>query len=449
MKWIPLTLTLLLAFACKAQAQIYADVSVSHGTNALGTFRILLRHNESPRTVANFIGLATGQRNWIDPQTGSVQVGKPYYDGLTFHRLIHDFMIQGGDPLGTGGGGPGYIFQDEFDSSLSHSDSYVVSMANGGGNSNGSQFFITLAARTQLDNKHSIFGVVIDDATYPNSRALIDSFKNSGNFPTHSIYFPTYDIDDIPDTPITIDSVVISGPDLAGFDIHAASLMLPTVSNQSVEISHDASDSNFALYWDFARKCDYLLYYSTDLENWTRDQNLLSMLDAPNIGLLITAIATAPSTFYRTSKIDYSAVPEAPQNMLSIGGVLDLEPNGGTLSLAFNGSGGGTWTFTYDDGVTPLESGSIVSSRQTDDIDSYPVIPTSGAYVNKTRTYARFISVRQITVFLDNPAGPDQLTIVQPLLSFHDQTSGWFDGAVNSNLGGPVIFRGQFTYTAP
>jgi len=89
---------LAVVMAGNVSAQIYADVSVSHGTSALGTFRIQLHHDKTPRTVANFIGLATGQRNWINPISGRVQIGKPYYDGLTFHRLIHNFMIQGGDP---------------------------------------------------------------------------------------------------------------------------------------------------------------------------------------------------------------------------------------------------------------------------------------------------------------------------------------------------------------
>ncbi len=197
-------LLLFLTMTCNSlRAQIYADVSVSQGTTSLGTFRILLEHEKAPRTVANFIGLATGQRNWVDPRTGAVQIGKPYYDGLIFHRLIHDFMIQGGDPLGNGTGGPGYVFQDEFDPSLSHSGSYIVSMANSGENSNGSQFFITLSAPTHLDLKHSIFGVAINDATYPNSRTLIDSFKSSSAFPTNA--------SDRPDTPITITSITCMG----------------------------------------------------------------------------------------------------------------------------------------------------------------------------------------------------------------------------------------------
>ena len=180
--WIFLSLTVL-AGTQTASAQIYADLTLTQGSTSLGTARVLLYHDKAPRTVANFIGLATGQRNWIDISTGRVQVGRPFYDGLTFHRLIHNFMIQGGDPLGNGMGGPGYKFQDEFHPTLSHDSEYILSMANSGANTNGSQFFITLSTPTNLDFKHSIFGKVIDDATYPNSRALIDGFKDATAFP--------------------------------------------------------------------------------------------------------------------------------------------------------------------------------------------------------------------------------------------------------------------------
>ena len=440
MKSCLLLLTLLFSFAVNTHAQIYADVSVAHGPSALGSFRIQLHHDKTPRTVANFIGLATGQRNWIDPISGQVQIGKPYYDGLSFHRLIHNFMIQGGDPSGTGTSGPGYIFQDEFDRSLTHSDGYDVSMANSGANSNGSQFFITLSAPTHLDNKHSIFGEVIDDATHPSSRALIDSFKSSDNFPTVA--------SDQPVTPITISSIEFSGPDFANFDIHAANLMLPTVSNHSMTISHDSSDESFALNWDALRKMDYPLYFSTDLENWTHAGNLLSMDTTPDLVTGITSIATAAASFYTSSSIDYSAVPEAPQDILASGCVLELQPNGGTLTLLFDGNQAGSWTFVYSDGLTASESGSITSSSQTSSSE-YPVIPTTGTFINGTQTNARFLSLRQVTVFLDGTAGPDLLTAVQPLLSFHTETTGWFDGAVSPASAGNVIFRGEFTHTAP
>ncbi len=438
MKHCVIFLLLVLGLTVRAHAQIYADVSVSHGANVLGTFRIQLHHDKAPRTVANFIGLASGQRNWIDPHTGKVQVGQPYYDGLIFHRLIHNFVIQGGDPLGTGGGGPGYIFQDEFDPSLSHSGSYIVSMANSGINSNGSQFFITLSAPTHLDNRHSIFGEVIDDTSFPNSRALIDSFKSSSTFPVAP--------SGLPNNPITINSITLSGPDLASFDINDPSLMLPTVRAKSISINHDSTDSSFSLIWDTQRKTNSPLYLSTDLENWSLVRHHLSMDDVPNQEVEITGIATTPASFYVSPTVDYNAVPAAPQDILANGSVLDLQPNGGTLKLTFDGLGTGIWSFVYANGTTPTESGNIISSGQTNN-SNHLVIPTTGTFISTSQTLARFLSLRQITVFLDGPAGPDLLTAVQPILSFHSEFKGWFDGLVNTNSTGSVTFRGEFTHT--
>ena len=124
---------------------------------AKGAILVKLTHDLTPGTVGNFVGLAEGNlENDIKPQ------GKPYYDGLKFHRVISDFMIQGGCPLGTGTGGPGYQFDDEFHPSLRHDTPGVLSMANAGPGSNGSQFFITHVATPWLDDKHTVFGKVVE-----------------------------------------------------------------------------------------------------------------------------------------------------------------------------------------------------------------------------------------------------------------------------------------------
>ncbi|WP_235920756.1 peptidylprolyl isomerase [Natronorubrum halalkaliphilum] len=127
-----------------------------------GDIEVELYDDRAPRTVDNFVGLATGERPWIDPETGEEVDGEPLYDDVLFHRVIEDFMIQTGDPLGTGRGGPGYRFDDEFHEDLRHDDAGVLSMANSGPDTNGSQFFITLEAQPHLDGRHTVFGTVID-----------------------------------------------------------------------------------------------------------------------------------------------------------------------------------------------------------------------------------------------------------------------------------------------
>ena len=128
---------------------------------SLGNIVIKLLVNEAPKTVANFVGLAEGSKEFTNEKTGKKET-RPFYDGLIFHRVIPDFMIQGGCPLGTGTSGPGYKFADEFHPSLRHSEPGRLSMANAGPNTNGSQFFITVAATPWLDKRHTIFGEVVE-----------------------------------------------------------------------------------------------------------------------------------------------------------------------------------------------------------------------------------------------------------------------------------------------
>src|SRR5437667_3990774 len=147
---------------------------LAHFTTSEGNFTIRLFDQEAPATVANFTGLAEGTKEWTDPRTGR-KVKQPYFNGTIFHRVIRDFMIQGGDPLGQGTGGPGYTFADEFSQKLRHDKGGKLSMANRGPNTNGGQFFITLASTPWLDNKHSIFGEIVEG---------MDVVKKIGSAPT-------------------------------------------------------------------------------------------------------------------------------------------------------------------------------------------------------------------------------------------------------------------------
>jgi peptidyl-prolyl cis-trans isomerase A (cyclophilin A) len=145
----------ILAEAQEKKASLYATMKTG-----MGNIVIRLFEDKAPKTVANFVDLATGTKEWIDPKSGQT-VKRPLYNGTIFHRVIPGFMIQGGDPLGNGTGGPGYVFEDEFHSDLKHSKAGILSMANAGPNTNGSQFFITHKATPWLDRRHSLFGEVV------------------------------------------------------------------------------------------------------------------------------------------------------------------------------------------------------------------------------------------------------------------------------------------------
>lgn len=147
-----------------------------------GDIKINLFDDKAPITVKNFVDLATGSKEWMNPFTGE-KSNEPFYDGLTFHRIIKDFMIQGGCPLGNGMGGPGYEFDDEIDPSLKFDKPYLLAMANAGKQrgrdgrlhgTNGSQFFITTVPTPWLDGHHTIFGEVVDDE----SKAVVDKLES-------------------------------------------------------------------------------------------------------------------------------------------------------------------------------------------------------------------------------------------------------------------------------
>ncbi len=137
-----------------------ADLYAAIHTN-MGTISVKLFSKDAPKTVKNFVGLSTGEREWKNPATGEMKKGVPLYNGTIFHRVIEGFMIQGGDPLGTGTGNPGYQFEDEFQSGRTFDRVGLLAMANAGPGTNGSQFFITTSTPTYLNGKHTIFGEVV------------------------------------------------------------------------------------------------------------------------------------------------------------------------------------------------------------------------------------------------------------------------------------------------
>lgn len=150
----------------KPTQKMYATFQTSKGN-----IKVELYPDKAPKTVANFVGLAEGTKSWKDPKSGQAMNNTPLYKDLIFHRVIKDFMIQGGDPLGTGTGGPGYQFEDETNSDLSFDQPGYLAMANAGPNTNGSQFFITQVPTPWLTGKHTIFGKVVEGMDIVNTIA--------------------------------------------------------------------------------------------------------------------------------------------------------------------------------------------------------------------------------------------------------------------------------------
>jgi peptidyl-prolyl cis-trans isomerase A (cyclophilin A) len=182
-----------LAFAGQdAAAKKSGGKVLAYFTTSEGNFTVELFEKDAPKTVANFVGLADGTKEWTDPKTHA-KVKKPFYNGLIFHRVIPGFMIQGGDPLGNGTGDPGYKFGDEFGSGRKLNKAGILAMANAGPNTNGSQFFITLAPTDYLTGKHTVFGEVVEG---------MDVVNKIGNTKTTKP-------GDMPVTPIVIKSIKI------------------------------------------------------------------------------------------------------------------------------------------------------------------------------------------------------------------------------------------------
>jgi peptidyl-prolyl cis-trans isomerase A (cyclophilin A) len=341
---IPLTYrwllwVLLTAATCgRAQDGIFADFVTSHGN-----FTCQLFHDRAPRTVANFVGLATGERSWLNLPRGEV-ARTPFFDGLTFHRVVSGFVIQGGSPKGDGTDGPGYTFRDEFDSTLRHSKAGILSMANSGPNSNGSQFFITLAATPFLDDVHSVFGEVTGGMDVVNVIVSVPVDSNSK-----------------PITPVIIQKVTIRRVGAAAQAFDVASQGLPVVGGAGAVLSKNGG--NYALQFPRALYSEYLLYSSGDLVTWTAQRIGLYISAPPVSDLDVTSFATGKlRQFFRVPQIMYSGPIFTPPAVANSKLVLNLSGGGGTIEWTFNNTGGGTSLYAANQ---QNPNGSIVSYSWT------------------------------------------------------------------------------------
>jgi len=330
--WLLLCLFALVAALPSAEAQIHADVTVSGGVN--GTFTITLEHEKTPLTVANFIGLATGSRGWLDVATGAIRKD-PFYSGVIFHRVIAGFMSQTGSRTGDGTDGPGYSFPDEFHSTLRHDSAYVVSMANSGKQTNGSQIFITAAATSHLDNLHSVFGRVTA------GQSVCDQINRTST-----------GANDRPVTPIVIQSIQVYGPSLASFPV--ATAPLPRIVN--ARPIPKRIGASFLLNYDRLPFSTYTGYNSPNLAAWSRFISTYSGATGPASDLNVSSTATGRQQFYRLARIDYSpsALADRAGNTFTFS-----NPLGGTAALNATKTAG-TWTFSDDGSTQTITSASFI-----------------------------------------------------------------------------------------
>jgi len=310
------------ALAAKVSAQtngIYADF-----TTSLGNFTCQLDYTNAARTVANFIGLATGELAWLDLETGSSR-NSPFYDGLTFHRVIAGFMIQGGSPNGLGTDGPGYSFRDEFSSLLLFNNPWVLAMANSGPNSNGAQFFVTVAPYTTGNNTYTIFGKVVSGTNVVNAINKIATDSN-----------------DKPLTNAIIQKVNIRRVGAAALAFNVNGHGLPIVTNIPLHISTTSTQVSLGL--DNRLNADNRLYSSTNLSGWTAQE--LGIETTTQFTNNVSRPIDAEQQYFRLAQIQYASSTFAPKNVMERGVKLNFANGLGTISIAFNSAGTGSYTYS-------------------------------------------------------------------------------------------------------
>ena len=317
----------LIGAAPRLQAQedgIFADFITSKGS-----FTCRLYYTIAPKAVANFIGLATGTRSWIDEPTGMVRAHS-FHNGLTFHRVIKGFMIQGGSPNGLGTDGPGYSFPDEFSPSLRHDGPGVLSMANSGPNSNGGQFFVTVAATAWLNDVHTIFGRVTSGQDIVDSISVVS--VDSGTKPLTSVVLQSIQIRRV-------------GAAAQSFDIQAQGL--PVVTSEPMRIS--AGGAMTTLAFTNRLYAENFLSLSSNLTAWT-GSSLGIDVAAPASNSVQQAMSGS-AQFYSLSRIQYPSSTFAPRGLQSRTLALTFDNGLPALKIVFDAASGGTYVFGADPGT--------------------------------------------------------------------------------------------------
>jgi len=256
-------------------------------TTSQGEFTCELYFKRTPRTVANFISLAEGSRSWVNFSTAKIS-NEPYYDQTTFHRVIKDFVIQGGSPNGTGTDGPGYRFRDELHQELKHDRSGILSMAKTGQpHTNGSQFFVTLGPTPWLDEIHSVFGAVVE------GQEIVDQI---GQTPTGA--------GDRPVERQTVEAIRIvrSGSEAEAFDVHAVNPPLPSL--RLIPTTIQPANEGLDLVWDAKENHDYHAFFSEEFRKW--GFQTLNPIGSVSLG---SFISNFPTQFFLFIESDHDPAP--------------------------------------------------------------------------------------------------------------------------------------------
>lgn len=386
------------ALAIPAEDGIYATFQTSRGS-----FVAKIDYDKVPATAANFIGLAEGTRPWVDMVTGTLQ-HRPFYDGITFHRVIPGFMIQSGSPNGQGTDGPGYTFGDEFHASLRHDAAGILSMANSGANSNGSQFFVTLEPTSWLDDKHSVFGHIVEGMDVVNAIGAVATPVTA------------------PDVVTTIQHVTITrvGADAQAFDA-VTPRGLPGGRESKAGLSREGS--SLLLYHDRPAFSQSFIATSPNLNAWSY-LGYVAQVATPSTDPLDLSSDAAGQTqrFYRVSQVLY---PPQPHALIGKTVLLTLM-SGSTpqvLRLDITGDPRGSVDYT----TAPLGQAYIDQGY----------VGTVGAYVlSSNLTDLRFtVAIQNVGLFTFS-------------LKFSAETEGWFTAQSYGATDGLWPYFGSFSIQA-
>lgn len=387
------------ASAAPSADGLYSVFIVKRGAASVGEFSCKLEFAKVPRTVANFVGLAEGSRTFVDFQRGYA-TRRPFYDGLTFHRVVAGFVIQGGSPKGDGSDGPGYTFRDEFDPTLRHSKAGILSMSNNGLNSNGSQFFVTLAATPELDDLHSVFGEVVE------GMSVVDSVQQG---------------DVIERVTIVRNGAVAQAFDAGGHGLPAVVEAGPALAT---------TPAGFELNYTQPANAEFFVFQSDALATWSRLAGKELEGVAPVVAPRDVSSVTAGKAmqFFNVARVQYPDAiftpPTVAGKKLSLANVSDA----GTFALDFSltNAAAGTYVLTPS-GSAPLGPHPVLSYTWTQE-----------AYRGRLLAPISGLSV---------PNGPisDPVTEAVISFSFASATGGTAGGRLLTLFGQTIPLRGTFT----